>query len=170
MWRLTHWLSQPVEKLLVQTLVLSLIIGSDIKFQIWVFTSSQSNLGWEALSLWTCALLSSSSPPVAPASRRPRSQHGSGQMLHARCALAYRRGGSRWDLPAPPVPTPSPPPPRYQGVWSRGRRRRRWRILGGGGILWEVNWSTDQAVEERGKVPQVGQARVGFFAVTVVSY
>lgn len=36
---------------------------------------------------------------------------------------------------------------------------------GGGGILREVNWSIDQAVEERGKVPQLI-----FFAVPVVTY
>lgn len=82
-------------------------------------------------------------------------------MLHALCALAYRRGRPWWDL-APPLQPTCPQCPAAGdlktllsggGVWG-------WLVeegcgFGGGGTQWKVNWSIDQAVEERGKVPQV---------------
>lgn len=114
-------------------------------------------------------------PPLSGASLSAAvSEHGFGQMLHARCALAYRRGRPWWDLPAPPPdttwPTASSPAnlltmPCSKWFWKHfcqvavceGDWWRRGCGFGGGGTQWKVNWSIDQAVEERGKVPQVSR-------------
>lgn len=119
-------------------------------------------------------------PPSAVSLSVAVSEHGFGQMLHALCALAYRRGRPWWHLPTAPPPTrlhdlPPPLQPTCPQCPAAGGSENTHcqvavcvRVIGGGGgVVLEEAALSDRLIgrlirqwRERGKVPQVGQACV----------